>query len=150
VCIWFPEPHFFHKVLTSRFSVLRFAGVLKNVAPANGEGVLYFRSYESLSSFPVCVTSYTPICTLPSKLQPDKHKMKHPVRCGDLRRPTYTVQIVTWFVAQCCCAVSCRCIPTFLSSLPPLFSLYSSYFSIVVWLHDSESSAIHRSGIGNK
>jgi hypothetical protein len=34
-----PLTQFSHKVLTSRIAVLPFAGVFKNVTPANGQGV---------------------------------------------------------------------------------------------------------------
>jgi hypothetical protein len=40
-CLCFPQPHFFRKDVNSRVAVLLFAGIFRNVAPANGGGVLY-------------------------------------------------------------------------------------------------------------
>jgi hypothetical protein len=50
----FPQPHFFHKSLTSNNAVLPFAGVSKHVTPANGEAashILYLPLFITLFTF---------------------------------------------------------------------------------------------------
>lgn len=40
-CLWFPQPHFWHKVLTLDTPVLLFLEFIKKINVTNGKGLLY-------------------------------------------------------------------------------------------------------------